>query len=533
MKNLIKAVLLGVACLTTLASTAQVPVYSSYPSASAVIFLDFDGQTVTGTSWNVNGPLVCGGANLNSDQITEIFNRVAEDYRPFNINITTDSTKYFAAPANKRTRVILTVTSDWYGAAGGVSFMGSFVWGDNTPCFVFTAMLNYNVKYIAEAAAHEAGHTLGLRHQSSYDASCVKTNEYNYGTGTGEIAWAPIMGCGYYKNMSLWHNGQSSQGCNVYQSDLSVITSATNGFSFRTDDYTGTFSTATNTPFFMALFNINGVIEQNTDQDMFKFTMPIFSRFKLSAIPYNVGTGDAGSNLDMQVTLYNSSQIAIGTYNPGTLMSSFIDTNLNAGNYYLKVEGKGNMYAPNYASLGSYSLQGENILTPLPVHKLQLKGTFSQERHILNWEIVADETITNQLLEISHDGRNFVPLFQPLSSERSYSYKPINTATALYRLSVMFDNGSHYYSNVVAIKTPTDNTRPKLLNSLVTNGSLIISSPGNFDYYLIDLNGKILNKGKLATGMNAIDAHLFVSGMYFIRYTDGSNEQWIEKLVKQ
>ena len=107
-------------------------------------------------------------------QITEVFNRVAEDYRPFTINVTTDSTKYLSAPVNQRTRVVITVTSDWYGSAGGVSFVNSFTWGDNTPCFVFSELLGYKPKNIAEAASHEAGHTLGLRHQSTYDANCAK-----------------------------------------------------------------------------------------------------------------------------------------------------------------------------------------------------------------------------------------------------------------------------------------------------------------------------------------------------------------------
>jgi hypothetical protein len=532
MKNLIQSVLVVVLCVTTITSTAQVPVYSSFPSASPVVFLDFDGQTVSGTSWNTSGPIECASANLSTLQMTEIFNRVAEDYRPFNINVTTDSTKYLAAPINKRMRVILTITSDWYGSAGGVSFIGSFTWGDNTPCFVFTALLNYNVKYIAEAAAHEAGHTLGLRHQSTYDANCVKTSEYNYGTGSGEIGWAPIMGCGYYKNMSLWHNGQSSLNCSTYQTDLSIITSATNGVSFRTDDYNSTFNQATNETFVNSQFNASGVVEQNTDQDMFKFTIPYFTHFKLSAVPYNVGTGDAGSNLDMQVTLYNSSQTALGTYNPGTILSSFIDSNLNAGVYYLKVEGKGNVYAPNYASLGSYSLKGELFNTPLPLHELELKGTFNQDRRILNWTIVADENVMEQVLEISSDGRNFVPLVQPTNADRSYSYRPSNPASALYRLSVTFDNYAHYYSNIVTIKLPNDNAKPKLVNSLVTNGTIIVTSPGNFDYYVADLNGRILNKGKLSTGMTTINASAMVSGMYFIRFTDGS-EQWTEKLVKQ
>jgi len=160
-----KLTLLITALLFSVCSFSQTPIYNSYPSAAATVLLDFDGQYVDGTSWNWNGPLSLGPANLTNEQITEIFNRVSEDYRPFNINITTDSTKYWAAPPAQRTRVVLTITSDWYGAAGGVSYVNSFTWGDNTPCFVFTALLGYRTKYIAEAASHEIGHTLGLNHQ--------------------------------------------------------------------------------------------------------------------------------------------------------------------------------------------------------------------------------------------------------------------------------------------------------------------------------------------------------------------------------
>ena len=115
----------------TFSSHAQSPVLSSYPSASAAIFLDFDGHTVEGTSWNWSLPAIeCQPSGLNATQITEIFNRVAEDFRPFNINVTTDSTKFLAAPANQRMRVIVTTTSSWYGnSAGGVAFIASFTLG--------------------------------------------------------------------------------------------------------------------------------------------------------------------------------------------------------------------------------------------------------------------------------------------------------------------------------------------------------------------------------------------------------------------
>ncbi|MER3497328.1 MAG: hypothetical protein C4308_01170 [Chitinophagaceae bacterium] len=531
MKSLIRSKLLLILCIAALQLKAQVPVYSSYPSAAPVIFLDFDGHTVSGTSWNTSGPIYCGASGLNSTQITEVFNRVAEDYRPFTVNITTDSTKYLAAPVNKRMRVIITVTSNWYGSAGGTAFMGSFTWGDNTPCFVFSALLNYNVKNIAEASSHEAGHTLGLRHQSTYDANCVKTAEYNGGQGSGEIGWAPIMGVGYYKNMTLWHNGPNNISCNNIQSDLSIITAAANGISFRTDDYSNTFPTATNAPFTNNQFTINGVIEQNTDQDLFKFTIPSLARFRLDAIPYNVGTGNAGSNLDLQVSLYNSSQTLLGVYNPGTLLSSIIDTNLNAGTYYLRVEGKDNMYAPDYGSLGSYAMQGQLMQSTLPLHKLVLNGTFTQTRHLLNWIVEADEVLVEQVLEVSNDGKNFRPLIQPSTAERSYTYTPSTANTLLYRLSVRFDNNSHYYSNVVTIRQPKDNSRPKLVSNLI-NASISITSPGNFNCLLTDLNGKVVYSGKLVNGMNSIQTSNMASGMYVIRFSDGE-QQWTEKLVKQ
>src|SRR5690349_23783094 len=106
-------VLLGLAIATGV--NAQVPLLNSYPSARATIFLDFDGQYVTGTSWNWSGPITAQTSGFSSSAINEMFNRVAEDYRIFNVNITTDSTVYAAAPQYQRIRIIITPTYQWYG----------------------------------------------------------------------------------------------------------------------------------------------------------------------------------------------------------------------------------------------------------------------------------------------------------------------------------------------------------------------------------------------------------------------------------
>jgi hypothetical protein len=51
MKNVYQSVLLALFTLYGYVSLAQLPVYNSYPAAQAVIFLDFDGQTINGITW--------------------------------------------------------------------------------------------------------------------------------------------------------------------------------------------------------------------------------------------------------------------------------------------------------------------------------------------------------------------------------------------------------------------------------------------------------------------------------------------------
>src|SRR5213075_2256252 len=128
------------------------------PSPTAgVILLDFNGELVSGTSWNsmVGGADInCTPANLTASDISIIVQRVMNDYSPFNITVTTDEAVYNAANIYKRERVIVTESWEWYGQAGGTSFVGSFTTGTNTPCFVFSSLLSYSVKNIGEACAH-------------------------------------------------------------------------------------------------------------------------------------------------------------------------------------------------------------------------------------------------------------------------------------------------------------------------------------------------------------------------------------------
>jgi hypothetical protein len=531
MKTFFQTLSMAVLLCAGFFTSAQVPVLNSYPASSAVIFLDFDGTTIEGTSWNGSGPFVCNPSNLTALQITEIFNRVAEDYRPFTLNITTDSTVFLAAPSTKRMRVVLTTSSSWYGNAGGVAYINSYSWGDNTPCFIFTALLNYNAKYIAEAASHEVGHTLGLRHQSAYDAVCNQTSEYNSGIGSGEIGWAPIMGVGYYRNMTLWNYGANPFGCNNYQDDLSVITSK-NGISYRADDHAATNSGASQASFIGNTFTVEGLIEKPADVDVFKFTMASDGRFTLDALPYSITSGNTGSNVDLAVELLNTAEAVIGTYNPATILSASIDTQLTAGVYYIRVHGEGNSYAPNYASLGSYSLRSSFAIgNPLPLYLLQLKGVTDKGQHNLAWQIIADEKVVKQVLEVSTDGIRFQPVATSNASSKTYSYVPATKELLYYRLNVVFDNGRQFYSNTIALRNKSDDSKPFMIGNIVST-NIIVNSPSNYSYAIYDMSGRTVNKGALIPGINNIATGFAARGLHIIQYNNGS-EFYTEKFIKQ
>ncbi|RYY66044.1 MAG: hypothetical protein EOO12_05300 [Chitinophagaceae bacterium] len=527
-----RPLILSCCLLLTLFATAQTPpAWSSYDAAAPVIFLDFDGHTVNGTQWNLTGPIVCGPANISLEQQTEIFNRIAEDYRPFQINVTTDSTRYWSAPPKQRMRVVFTVTNGWYGnSVGGVSYIGSFSWGDNTPAFVFTALLNYNTKWLSEAGAHEAGHTFGLRHQASYNTSCGKITDYNQGTGTGEIGWAPIMGVGYYRNMTTWNLGPTNQGCSNQQSDVDIITKAVNGITFRPDDVPDSRELIRSAVSNADTFYVQGVIERSSDRDLFRFAMAQTGRFRLDAIPFNLGAGNVGSNLDILVQLLDTDGNPLGSYNPAPLLNSVIDTLLPAGTYYLSIDGKGNQFAPEYGSLGSYALRGSTMpLTVLPLRSLRLQGRAGAGRHNLSWGIDADEAVLRQELEVSGDGRNFRALAEPGAAERAYSYGA--TERLQYRLHVTFDNGRSYYSNTVLIAPAASDGHPRLLQNLVRGGALTVQATTETKYQVGNSLGQLLDRGTLPAGGSTLSLPSLPAGTYWIRFWAGG-EVFLEKFIQ-
>jgi PKD repeat protein len=356
---------------------------NSRPGASRTIYLDFDGHTASGTAWNntysPSAPIVSPAFDLDGvpgtfnttelERIQYIWQRVAEDYAPFDVNVTTQDPGFAALNRSGSgdgvfgSRVV--VTKDFTAAAGKACNCGGFAYLSvydrvnneyYQPAYVFYDKLGSgNEKYVAEAISHEAGHNLGLSHDGT------ATVGYYQGHGSGATGWAPIMGVGYYKELVQWSKGEYA-GANMLQDDIAVIQSR--GGPLRADDHgdsTGAATALSATPSGgLTALSGSGVIHTAADIDYFAFDAGA-GNLTISVAPAAIARS---SNLDAGMDLLDSAGRVIASAAPAATLNATISTALPApGRYYLVVGGLGNgdplgTGYTDYGSLGQYVITG-------------------------------------------------------------------------------------------------------------------------------------------------------------------------------
>ena len=324
----------------------------SLPGARGVVLLDFfGGYTAT---W---GGVQYSAPNVGNAAIRDVWKRIAEDYMPLSINVTTDRKVFEAAPEGSRQHCVFAPDAP---TAAGVAYYGSWNWAGDTVCWA-----KYTTgKAAAEVGAHEVGHTVGLAHQTQ-DPPGGSHNEYYGGHGgAGNTGWGPIMGVGYYQPVTTWAKGEFLYASEP-QDELAVMVTY-NDVDYRTDDGGGSLATSR----FLEIYSNNtasaeGVIETTGETDTFQFTT-VGGVATLTANP----VGD-WANLAVMVTLADASDTIIASNNPQDSIAASISTNLAAGTYTFRVTGAGrNSPLTNgfssYASLGYYSITGSVAGARLP-----------------------------------------------------------------------------------------------------------------------------------------------------------------------
>ena len=367
-------------CVLTHWGSPAVPAFSSLSGANHTVYLDFNGHVTENTSWNsyFNNPSIDSPPyNIDTDasafsatelaRIEEAWKRVAEDFIPFNVNVTTVDPgiealrKTSASDTQWGVRVVITADTEASGA-GGIAYIDSFNWSSDTPVWVF----NTSTIGVAEAASHEVGHSMGLSH----DGTSTTSYYTGHGTDGSQTEWASIMGVGYYANITQWDRGEyfgsnnAGSGANYSKGpdDLAIITSY-NGFGYRTDDHGGTSFTASPLSVSGASVSGSGIIERSTDADFFTFTTAAGN------VTLNLAPFTPGPNIDIQADLYDAAGTLVASSNPATLLTASFSLNLAAGQYYLSVDGVGvgnPAISPptgysDYASIGRYSITGSIV----------------------------------------------------------------------------------------------------------------------------------------------------------------------------
>ena len=356
----------------------DVPALSSLAGANHTIFLDFDGHVTEGTSWNsyfsnpsIKSPAYSTDGDATSYSSAELndmhqaWQRIAEDFLPFAVNVTTVDPgvealrKTGGSDTKWGIRVVITADTEASGA-GGIAYVDSFNWSSDTPAFVYVT----TGKYIAEAGSHEAGHTLGLAHDGQGGSA------YYYGHGSGATSWAPLMGVGYYAEVTQWDRGEFSgannggAGANYGKgrNDLAVIATY-NGFGFRADDHGDTIAAPSALASSGGALSGSGIIAAPQDVDVFGFTTGAGN------VTLNISPAALGPNLDVRAELLDAAGNVIASANPAETLAATLSLNLAAGTYFLRIDGTGvgNPSAnpptgyTDYGSIGQYAISGQVV----------------------------------------------------------------------------------------------------------------------------------------------------------------------------
>jgi hypothetical protein len=172
------------------------------------------------------------------------------------------------------------------------------------------------------------------------------------------------MGASYNRDLTQWSKGEYRDANNT-EDDLAIIVGEVktdlnpqgNGFDYRRDDHGNALASARG----MTNDQIAGIIEQNTDIDVFQFV--VAGSIQASIKPIAVG-----ANLDVLAEILDSSGSVIATSNPVGAIDASFSLTVAPGQYYLRVQGTGEgdplqTGYTDYGSLGQYTVEVKGVVT--------------------------------------------------------------------------------------------------------------------------------------------------------------------------
>src|SRR5207253_6633397 len=233
--------------------------------------------------------------------------------------------------------------------------------------------------YVGSAATHEAGHNMGLQHQSAWSGN-TKIAEYQTGVGDGT---APSMGNAYQATRSMWWYGLNTN--NSYQHDLSVI--AANPFGYAPLATGTTASTAHALTLSGTILSSSGALVAMTETDYWSFSTTGGAFTFTVGAPYSDVIGATYGNLHPKLEITSSTGSVIVGWQDGDHASVTWSGSLTAGSYRIVVGSHGissGASSSNYGfNVGSYTISGTS--TAVPFAPTGVAATRGDHQVTLQW----------------------------------------------------------------------------------------------------------------------------------------------------
>lgn len=427
----------------------SIPHLNSYPGATYALFLDFDGfelpedtrlwKTIVNDEGEIEfRPRSTAPSHpvfsLDDDPafsateistIASVWESVAEDYAPFDINVTTVDPGQEAFDNGTALRAAIGGGTSGSGTSHNsklrhldgtrINFKHAYhhkfvsVYADS----IRNGVGNTNgdgdtiqlVSFLANTIAHESGHAMGLDHQVIVKPGSQYGQGYSHGDDDGGYSkWTPIMGSNTAADRTKWNTGPTNQfvfdtddmrwvavqneSGDFVLEDQNAMSVLAQTLGHRADDHGSTLYSATviNTPG----LSVNeiataGIIESLNDKDWFSFTT------SGGTVSLNVNVPEFGvGNLDVAARLYHvptgysgtMEEVAIDTYiddeatslKSRTDLEASITTELPAGRYVLEVFSHG-----AHGDVGQYTISGSIPPSPLATPSIDPRLEFWAE----------------------------------------------------------------------------------------------------------------------------------------------------------
>lgn len=480
----------------------------SKPGAKTLIMVDMDGYELpSGTVWNRGNSYSAKPVGWSDDKLKLIWSVIADDFAPFDVNVTTKESLWSNYSKRNRQRIVINRGRSFSGSGDGVAQIGSFGSSRDHVCWMWMND-NYTTISVGSISSHEVGHTLGLFHQGG------TSGPYYLGTSDqGHDGWVPIMGSVTRKKLSQWSKSEFS-GATRNQDDLAIMARTIN---YITDDHANSLNEATALKIssegdVSSLENI-GLITTRKDVDYFKFTSGK-GALNLTIKPRGIDPSLLNkTNLDLISKLYAEDGTLVATAETGhKRLLDGVNFNIeikDEGTYYIEVDGYGTGNPitgySDYGSLGPYAISGK--ITP----KIEVVVVEEEETEEETNEEVIEEVETIEDEESEEET-------EVVNEDESNEEIEVETVEEIDEEAVV--------GNETAVENEEVEENKVIIYPNPTNGILNITGiKGSCEYFLYNNLGQFITKGMFEAIESDFQIPLQIDskGFYFLKLVYDNN----------